>query len=137
MRKLLEAVVVVEKIEEVNRSVNGNPAYFVTTNLFAGRTASDASCAYALGLHSIGRVYKAKYHYTEKGNLIIDYFDEMKEISNASKRYMIIPRTVADEVIWHHSTFCRNGYISDNKKDLENIISFEPFLKGHVSIIEF
>lgn len=83
MKKLFEAVVVVEKIERLNSSVNGNPAYFITTNLLSGRTASDASCAYGLGWHSVGRVYKARYHYTKKGNLIIDYFDEMKEINQS------------------------------------------------------
>ena len=59
-----------------NSSVNGNPCYWLRfeneTECITGRTASDAQCAYS-ALNYIDRERVVDYHYTRKGNLIIDY----------------------------------------------------------------
>ena len=61
--------------KRLNNSVNGNPCYwleFENDNAYLdGRTKSDASCGYSC-LNWIDRERIVHYHYTRKGNLIID-----------------------------------------------------------------
>ena len=66
--------------ERRNNSVNGNPSYRASfsngSEEITGKTASDASCGYALENFRDGRACSVTYHITRAGNVIID---EIKE----------------------------------------------------------
>lgn len=66
------------KIERINSSCNGNPAYNMVAEdengkQYEGRTASDASIAYKLSTSDINQIYNIQYHYTKNDNIIFDY----------------------------------------------------------------
>ena len=57
-------------------SIYGNPRFYGeftsdSGDVLAGKTASDAACAYAF-LNQKDKKRKVNYHYTRKGNVIID-----------------------------------------------------------------
>ena len=65
-------------IERGNNSYYGNPSYFIWLEdqdgeLHRAKTASNASVAYSVGSHWCDTVKTLKYHYTQNGNMIIDY----------------------------------------------------------------
>lgn len=61
--------------KRINNSSNGNPRYFVILSnddeSIEGNTQSDSACGYSL-TNYIGKEVSAAYHYTDKGNIIID-----------------------------------------------------------------
>ena len=66
------------KIERINSSCNGNPAYKMLVEdengkQYEGRTASDAAIAYKLSTSDINQIYNIQYHYTKNDNIIFDY----------------------------------------------------------------
>lgn len=66
------------KIERINSSCNGNPAYSMVAEdengkQYEGRTASDATIAYKLSTSDINQIYNIQYHYTKNDNIIFDY----------------------------------------------------------------
>lgn len=66
------------KIERINSSCNGNPAYKMVAEdengkQYEGRTASDAAIAYKLSTSDINKIYNIQYHYTKNDNIIFDY----------------------------------------------------------------
>ena len=81
MSKRLMAKVFVRSIERKCTSVCGNPSYWVSfkthnellTKLGASRgyTASNAQCGYTAS-NFVGKDCVVEYHFTAKGNLIID-----------------------------------------------------------------
>ena len=85
MSRRLMATVIVKSVERKGISVNGNPSYWVEFNpkyslseigFSKGYTASDAQCGYSAS-NFIGKEVVIEYHFTRKGNLIID---TMKEV---------------------------------------------------------
>lgn len=65
------------KIERINSSCNGNPAYKMLVEdengkQYEGRTASDAAIAYKLSTSDIKQIYNIQYHYTKNDNIIFD-----------------------------------------------------------------
>lgn len=67
----------------LNCSMYGNPKRGLTLidnngGYYTAKTATNASVAYLLGYYSIGRKYSFSYHYTKKGNMIIDYGQAVK-----------------------------------------------------------
>ena len=81
MKKYTE-IVTIERVATVGCSCYGNPTKEVcftdsNGNYCYGKTASNASIAYALGYYCSGRKFEITYHYTAKGNLIIDYGKEV------------------------------------------------------------
>ena len=66
--------------EKGNNSVNGNPSYRASfsngSEGITGKTASDASCGYALENFIDGRGCNVTYHITRAGNTVIDYIEE-------------------------------------------------------------
>ena len=68
----------------LNCSQYGNPKKGLTLidgdgEYYHAKTATDASIGYLLGYYSKGKKYELKYHYTNSGNMIIDYGKEIKE----------------------------------------------------------
>lgn len=61
--------------QRLNNSANGNPCYWLSfendKESLSGRTKSDAQCAYSC-LNYPMRERIITYHFTRKGNLIID-----------------------------------------------------------------
>lgn len=59
-----------------NTSYYGNPSYWVTFvhngDLITGYTANNAACGYGCSNYN-GKLCAITYHYTRKGNVIIDY----------------------------------------------------------------
>ena len=85
MAKRLMATVIVKSVERKGISVNGNPSYWVEfepkyslseLGFRKGYTASNAQCGYS-ATNFVGKECKIEYHFTRKGNLIID---TMKEV---------------------------------------------------------
>lgn len=89
------------KIERINSSCNGNPAYSMVTEdengkQYEGRTASDAAIAYKLSTSDINQIYNIQYHYTKNDNIIFDYVcykvdiksieEEITNLQNTCKR---------------------------------------------------
>lgn len=89
------------KIERINSSCNGNPAYKMLVEdenckQYEGRTASDASIAYALSTSYINQIYNIQYHYTKNNNIIFDYVcykvdiksieEEIKNLQNTCEK---------------------------------------------------
>lgn len=67
-------------IERGNNSYYGNPSYYLTVEnengeILRGKTASNASVAYAICYSMEGKVRTFTYHYTKNGNMIFDYMD--------------------------------------------------------------
>lgn len=65
------------KIERINSSCNGNPAYRMIVEdesgkQYEGRTASDAAIGYKLSTSDINQIYNIQYHYTKNNNIIFD-----------------------------------------------------------------
>ena len=85
MSNRLMATVIVKGVARKGMSVYGNPSYWVEFEPKyslselrdrKGYTASNAQCGYsATGF--VGKECKIEYHFTRKGNLIID---DMKEV---------------------------------------------------------
>jgi hypothetical protein len=74
----------IHSVHYKNTSYYGNPCYNVyfedsEGNMYYGRTATNALCAYKISSY---RYYGAEcelvYHYTRKGNLIIDFYNTKK-----------------------------------------------------------
>lgn len=89
------------KIERINSSCNGNPAYRMIVEdesgkQYEGRTASDAAIAYKLSTSNINQIYSIQYHYTKNDNIIFDYVcykvdiksieEEIKNLQNTCER---------------------------------------------------
>lgn len=89
------------KIERINSSCNGNPAYNMVAEdengkQYEGRTASDATIAYKLSTSDINQIYNIQYHYTKNDNIIFDYVcykvdiksieEEIKNLQNTCER---------------------------------------------------
>lgn len=89
------------KIERINSSCNGNPAYKMVAEdengkQYEGRTASDAAIAYKLSTSDINKIYNIQYHYTKNDNIIFDYAcykvdiksieEEITNLQNACER---------------------------------------------------
>ena len=84
MSRRLMATVIVKSVTRKGMSVCGNPSYWVEFEPKyslseirdrKGYTASNAQCGYAIS-NFIGKECKIEYHYTRKGNLIIDTMKE-------------------------------------------------------------
>ena len=59
-------------------SYYGNPKYRVSFedeegNYYRGETANNAACAYGINNGKYTKSATIKFHYTRKGNLIVDY----------------------------------------------------------------
>ena len=85
MSRRLMATVIVKDVRRKGISVCGNPSYWVEftpkysmseINGRKGYTASDANCGYSAP-NFVGKEAVIEYHFTRKGNLIID---TMKEV---------------------------------------------------------
>lgn len=89
------------KIERINSSCNGNPAYKMLVEdengkQYEGRTASDAAIAYKLSTSDINQIYNIQYHCTKNDNIIFDYVcykvdiksieEEIKNLQNTCER---------------------------------------------------
>lgn len=75
------------KIERINSSCNGNPAYRMIVEdesgkQYEGRTASDAAIGYKLSTSDINQIYSIKYHYTKNNNIIFDYMNYKVDIES-------------------------------------------------------
>lgn len=74
--KKINAVVKVQTIKYKSTSYYGNPSYWVTFvhdgDLIIGYTANNAACGYGCSNYN-GKMCAITYHYTRKGNVIIDY----------------------------------------------------------------
>lgn len=78
------------KIERINSSCNGNPAYKMLVEdengkQYEGRTASDAAIAYKLSTSDINQIYNIQYHYTKNDNIIFDYVCYKVDIKSIEK----------------------------------------------------
>lgn len=67
---------------DINFSQYGNPKKGLiliddNNEYYHAKTATDAYVGYLLGYYSKGKKYALKYHYTNSGNMIIDYGKEM------------------------------------------------------------
>lgn len=96
MKRKLE--VVYGKLVEAIRlpsSCNGNPRWDLSfiydddEKRLNGFTVTDAMCAYKIHDDASGRWYRIKYHYTAKGNVMINYLDEVKRLYIASGYYWL------------------------------------------------
>ena len=80
MAKKFNATVFVKGVDRKCTSIYGNPSYWVTfevdDNEYKGFTASNAQCGYGVR-DLVGKKCVIGYHYTKKGNIIID---NMKEV---------------------------------------------------------
>ena len=81
MSKRFNATVLVTKVSRKCNSIYGNPSYWVEFALkdgreFRGYTASDAQCGY-IASNLVDRKCEIGYHYSSKGNLIIDTMQEV------------------------------------------------------------
>lgn len=89
------------KIERINSSCNGNPAYRMIVEdesgkQYEGRTASDAAIGYELSTSDINKIYNLQFHYTISNNIIFDYMnykvdiesieEEIKNLQNTCER---------------------------------------------------
>ena len=67
--------------EKGNNSIYGNPSYHASfsngSEEITGKTASDASCGYALENFRDGRACNVTYHITRAGNVIINKIEEV------------------------------------------------------------
>ena len=76
-----ERIKVIGKIKDVqfrNRSVYGNPSYFITFENETGKeitgyTAPNADCAYGCKNHDLQEFAYIEYHTTKGGKIVIDY----------------------------------------------------------------
>lgn len=70
-----ERVGMVDTIVRLKNSKNGNPRYLIAlSNGIIGKTKSDAGFVY--GIHSGMSWVKVKFHFTPKGNCVIDDISE-------------------------------------------------------------
>ena len=81
MSKRFNATVLVTDVSRKCTSCYGNPSYWVKVastdgRQFKGHTASNAQCGYIVS-DLVGKKCKIGYHYTRKGNLIIDTMEEV------------------------------------------------------------
>ena len=82
MSKRFNATVLVTDVSRKCTSSYGNPSYWVkvaTTKdgrQFRGYTASNAQCGYIVS-DLVGKKCKIEYHYSQKGNLIINTMEEV------------------------------------------------------------
>ena len=85
MSRRLMATVIVKNMERKGISVCGNPSYWVEfepkykrseIGFSKGYTASNASCGYTAS-NFVGKECKIEYHFTRKGNLVIDTMGEV------------------------------------------------------------
>ena len=82
MSRRLMATVLVTDVSRKCTSFYGNPSYWVEFTStkdgrqFRGYTASNAQCGYIVS-DLVGKKCSIEYHFTRKGNLIID---TMKEV---------------------------------------------------------
>lgn len=68
----------IDSIARLNNSRNGNPRYLIAfTDGIIGKTKTDAGFVYAI--HNGMDLVKVKFHYTSKGNCIIDDVAEVEE----------------------------------------------------------
>lgn len=86
------------KIERINSSCNGNPAYKMLVEdengkQYEGRTASDASIAYALSTSDINQIYNLQYHYTINNNIIFDYMNYKVDIESIEEEIKNLQNT--------------------------------------------
>lgn len=81
----LMTTVIVKSVERKGMSVCGNPTYWVEFEPKyklseirdrKGHTASDSQCSYSAP-NFVGKECKIEYHFTKKGNLIIDTMEEV------------------------------------------------------------
>ena len=82
MSRRLMATVLVTDVSRKCTSSYGNPSYWVGIastkdgRQFRGYTASNAQCGYIVS-DLVGKKCKIEYHYSQKGNLIIDTMEEV------------------------------------------------------------
>lgn len=78
------ATVVVKGLARKGMSVHGNPSYWVefepkfklsAISVRKGYTASDSQCSYS-ACNFVGKDCRIEFHFTKKGNLIIDTMKE-------------------------------------------------------------
>lgn len=107
------------KIERINNSCNGNPAYSMVAEdkngkQYEGRTASDAAIGYELSTSDINQIYNISYHYTKNDNIIFD-----------NKNYKVDIKSVKVEIEKAQNTCVRlrndNKYTKIYKKTLKKI----------------
>lgn len=84
MRQYREILTVLH-VEHLKPSMYGNPKQALLLDYhgvyrFKGVTATNAVCGYYQ--FKTGEKYRFTYHYTAKGNVIIDYFEEVKNNEN-------------------------------------------------------
>ena len=82
--KLQEKTIKVLDYERLNNSYYGNPCYYLfmeTTegDFLRGKTATNSAAGYSdfSYFKYQGTHLKIKFHYTKKGNLIIDYIERV------------------------------------------------------------
>lgn len=80
--KKFTKIVKINWVEPKNVSSYGNPSKFVNfvdeeDNYYTGYTASNAQCGYG-ATNFVNKKCEITAHYTQKGNLIIDYIKEIK-----------------------------------------------------------
>lgn len=71
-------IFIVKHIQRLNNSYYGNPRYEIVLmdnkyNYYIAKTGSDISSAYGVGNYMLNNQYEITYHFTTKGNMIIDY----------------------------------------------------------------
>ena len=81
MSRRLMATVLVTDVSRKCTSLYGNPSYWVEFTSkdgrqFRGHTASNAQCGY-IASDLVGKEVVIEYHFTRKGNLIIDTMEEV------------------------------------------------------------
>lgn len=85
MSRRLMATVIVKSVERKGMSVCGNPSYWVEfepkyslseIGFSKGYTASNAQCSYSAP-NFVGKDCRIEYHFTRKGNLVIDTMEEV------------------------------------------------------------
>lgn len=117
------------KIERINSSCNGNPAYKMLVEdengkQYEGRTASDAAIAYKLSNSDINQIYNISYHYTINNNIIFDYLNYKVDIKSIEAE---IKKTQNSCENLKNDNACKNKYnkmlkkIEELKKELSEL----------------